>query len=120
MNNYSELLSRAGDIIRKARGNEVGGNLLCRTTHYVAAADVVSELAEALVTVCRQNRNLRQDLERMNRDFEANLEELMCVGQAVQEAESQNSSLQALAQMLSENRQFDVVLNIVPRKEGEV
>jgi len=73
--NYADLLDRARGTILLA-GEKFGTAEYC-----LASVPVIRELAEALITVCNQNKNLRQDLAQTKRDYEANLEELLRVGE---------------------------------------
>lgn len=73
--NYAQLMTRAQAVLDKA-DNRLEHRIF-RTTHFLEAAAVVHELAQALTVVCTQNRNLRQDLAQVQRDYEANLNELL-------------------------------------------
>ena len=65
-------------LIELARGARIKyPNLWLGSVDQVSCAHLLGEMADALTIVCRQNRNLRHDLAQVERDYEANLEELL-------------------------------------------
>lgn len=117
MSNYAELLEQANAIQAMAQGSVA--NRMYHASHFLAAAATVRDLAEALVTVSNQNRNLRADLELTKRDYEANLEELLRVSESTVQTEDQNRDLRTLVAMLAECKSIKVQLVVSPDEEHE-
>jgi len=115
--NYAQLMTRAQAVLDKA-ANRLGHRIF-RTTHFLEAAAVVHELAQALTVVCTQNRNLRQDLAQVQRDYEANLESLLSVDTEVRKAEDQNAGLRTLVEMLAEHKNIELNVYVAPKEDEE-
>lgn len=117
MSNYAELLEQAN--VLQARCRTLIPYSQVSATELLTAVSLCTGLAEALLTVGSQNRNLRADLELTKRDYEANLEELLRVSDSTVQTEDQNRDLRALVALLAECKSIKVQLIVSPDEEHE-
>lgn len=82
MTNYADLIEQAN--VLQARCRTIIPYSQVPAHELLTAVSLCTGLAEALLTVGNQNRNLRADLELTKRDYEANLEELLKATNAIE------------------------------------
>lgn len=116
-NNYAKLIEAANDTVKHSE--MIIPISMINAGQYLQAVELIDELADALVTVGLQNRNLRHDLELTKRDYEANLEELLRVSEHTVQTEDQNRDLRTLVSMLAEHKNIKVQLIVAPDEEHE-
>lgn len=102
MSNYADLLQRAVEY--RVEQKDVLPNRMVHASAVLTGRELVKELTDALITVCQQNRNLRHDLDQTKRDYEANLNELLKVGDELERRQARILCYESTIRMLSENK----------------
>ena len=112
MNNYSDLLGRA--MAYRVAQKDVLANRMVHSSVVLTGRDLVYELADALITVGQQNRNLRHDLQQVNRDYDANYEELMAASEELKQLRNQVNALTDALDMVTKSQNQLRIVEVNP------